>query len=66
MLILKGVTFMVTDIEIRHRERDLLFRALKLQKQGQLEDIIAELKAGMDSEYIELVSQRIQEWEEKK
>lgn len=54
---------MATDIEIRHRERDLLFRALRLQRLGQLSDIIAELKSGMDSEDIELVMQRIKEWE---
>jgi len=57
---------MATDVEIRHRERDLLFRAMKLQRLGRLSDIIAEIKSSMDSEDIELVTKRINEWEQEK
>jgi hypothetical protein len=55
---------MPTEMELRHFERDLLFRMLKAQRLDRLPDVILELMSRMEQEDVKIVKQQITEWEE--
>jgi hypothetical protein len=55
---------MPTEMELRHFERDLLFRMLKAQRLNRLPDVILELMSRMEQEDVKIVKQQITEWEE--
>jgi hypothetical protein len=50
---------MPTDLEVRHRERDLLFRILRAQKFNDFDALIAEFTAAMEEEDVALVRRKI-------
>jgi len=53
---------MATDMEMRHRERDLLFRLLKAKELGSYDDVISEIITQMEKEDVEVVKQQMNEW----
>ena len=52
---------MPTEMEMRHRERDLLFRILCAKKFNDLDRLIAELMVSMEKEDVAYVKQQILE-----
>jgi len=53
---------MATDTEIRHYERDVLFRVLRAKKENKLEAFIAEFQAKMEQEDVKVVKQQLAEY----
>jgi len=57
---------MATDMEMRHRERDLLFRLLKAKELNSYDDVISEIITQMEKDDVEEVKQQMTEWKKVK
>jgi len=55
---------MPSEMEMRHHERELLFKLLKAKKQNRIEDVISELITRMEKDDVEVVKQQMTEWEQ--
>jgi len=53
---------MASEMEMRHRERDLLFRLLKAKELDSYDDVISEIITQMEKEDVEVVKQQMTEW----
>lgn len=52
---------MASEMEMRHRERDMLFRLLRAKKFNEFDKLIVEYMAGMEQEDVKLVKQQLTE-----
>jgi len=55
---------MASEMEMRHQEREMLFKLLKAKKLNRIDDVISELVARMEKDDVEVVKQQMTEWEQ--
>jgi len=55
---------MASEMEMRHQEREMLFKLLKAKKLNRIDDVISELVTRMEKDDVEVVKQQMTEWEQ--